>query len=388
MRFNLVIILFCCMKNVFMAQTNLIPNPSFEEYHKCPLSLTDFDGVVKNWVAANIGTPNYFNACSNSPEVSVPNNYFGYKKAYRGAGLVGIMTSNAFREYISVRLKEPLKSNRSYRLSFYSSIIQRANCNSIGLDAIFTSEPGLQMNANGNLTDPPSLTFKPDYKEDKWVYNEQCFKAKGGEQTLILGDFHYPNALHHCKESDISYYFLDEVWLYESPASDPITIESNYCNQEFPFKIDGVSLTGLKEDTIHSIWNWDGIQAGRWKSIEKNGEYHLKVNVSDCVTKEYIVNIKNKDCTFSMYVPNVFSPNHDGLNDEWTVHSSGVDISNIKVFNRIGQVVFESRDNTIAWNGMIHNKEGPSGVYLFVIRYRSNATKELKIHSGSITLIR
>ena len=390
MRKAIAIFYFCfwlltCTK----AQTNLIPNSGFEEYDKCPRGLPDFEGYVKYWKAANSGTPNYFNACSGSTESGVPNTYFGLRTAYKGSGFVGIMTTNAFREYISIKLKEPLKAGVSYKVRLYSSNIKNPICNSFGIDLVFTDAPALIMNASGNLVHPPSVTFYPLYSKDLWVFNEMCYTAKGGEQTLIIGDFHYPNALHDCVgNGGISYYFIDEVSLFENEDPQQVPLLAKYCDQPFPILLDALKLTGITNDTSSIRWEWDNIAASNMKSIEKNGIYKLRANLPDCVVKDYLVTVQNDFCKTTLYIPNAFTPNNDGINDEWQVHALGYTIHKISIFNRIGQVVFTSLDSSPKWNGELKNKNLPSGVYVYLIEYSNDLNRERHTKSGSVTLIR
>ena len=390
MRKAIAIIPFCFWVFTWtIAQTNLIPNPGFAEFDKCPQGLTDFEGYVKYWKAANTGTPNYFNACGGSVETGVPYTFFGYRTAYKGSGYAGIMTSNAFREFISIKLKEPLKADVTYKVSLYSSNIKNPICNSLGIDLVFTDSTALTMNTSGNLVHPPSVTFYPSYSKDLWVFNEMCYRAKGGEQTLIIGDFHYPGALHDCiGNGGISYYFIDEVWLFENEDPPQLPLLAKYCDQPFPIRLDALKLTGITTDTSSIRWEWDNVAATKMKSIEKNGIYKLRANLPGCAVKDYLITVQNDNCKTTMYIPNVFTPNNDGINDEWQVHVLGFTLHKISIFNRIGELVFNSNETNFKWNGELKNKKLPSGVYVYLIDYFNDLTRVRYTKSGSVTIIR
>ena len=88
------------------------------------------------------------------------------------------------------------------------------------------------------------------------------------------------------------------------------------------------------------------------------------------------------------YIPNVFSPNGDGNNDEWTVfHSSNIQITECKIFDRWGAIVYNSITDQPKWNGQSNGINCLEGVYLYFINY-SNNRGEAKIKSGDITLIK
>ena len=72
----------------------------------------------------------------------------------------------------------------------------------------------------------------------------------------------------------------------------------------------------------------------------------------------------------SYWLPNVFSPNGDGVNDFFSalVPYSYVESIDIKIYNRWGQVIFETTDPDINWDG-IHMDSGvlvPDGVYYYL----------------------
>ncbi|RZM06993.1 MAG: gliding motility-associated C-terminal domain-containing protein, partial [Pedobacter sp.] len=85
-------------------------------------------------------------------------------------------------------------------------------------------------------------------------------------------------------------------------------------------------------------------------------------------------------------VPGAFSPNGDGINDLWEITAADMfPTAIVKVVNRYGEVVFESRNyDEKPWDGKHKNKDVPAGVYYYVI----NLNNELKPRSGSLTVIR
>src|SRR5436190_1079837 len=52
-----------------------------------------------------------------------------------------------------------------------------------------------------------------------------------------------------------------------------------------------------------------------------------------------------------LYIPNSFTPNNDGINDVFGVNGEGLQNFHIMIFNRWGQVIFESRNPHDTWNG-------------------------------------
>ena len=65
-------------------------------------------------------------------------------------------------------------------------------------------------------------------------------------------------------------------------------------------------------------------------------------------------------------IPNVFTPNGDGVNDLFTFDNYGYTVETVQIYNRWGMEVTSDHNNVILWNG--HNKSGdavPEGVYYY-----------------------
>ncbi|TCC87301.1 T9SS type B sorting domain-containing protein [Pedobacter frigiditerrae] len=89
----------------------------------------------------------------------------------------------------------------------------------------------------------------------------------------------------------------------------------------------------------------------------------------------------------SLLVPNSFSPNGDGVNDEFNINITNLKKFNINIFNRFGDKIFTSNNIFNSWNGTWHNQAVPVGAYFYQITGLDLFNKEVK-HNGSITLIR
>jgi len=89
-----------------------------------------------------------------------------------------------------------------------------------------------------------------------------------------------------------------------------------------------------------------------------------------------------------LLVPNVFTPNGDGVNDEFKVAYRSLKTFQMDIFNRWGRKVFSSSNPAKGWDGRIGNGEASPGVYFYVIDARGFIKEEkYKLH-GTITLIR
>ena len=98
------------------------------------------------------------------------------------------------------------------------------------------------------------------------------------------------------------------------------------------------------------------------------GSYRVvcKVNNQYCTSDsmEVIVAISSS----FLSVPNVFTPNGDGKNDEFRVAYRSIKEFHCWVYNRWGKLVYEWSDPAKGWNGMIGNRPASEGAYFYVIR--------------------
>ena len=86
-----------------------------------------------------------------------------------------------------------------------------------------------------------------------------------------------------------------------------------------------------------------------------------------------------------LQLPNAFSPNGDGINDELLFLNSGIQAYSLSIFDRWGVPVFETNASKLSWDGRMSNGEkAPAGTYFIVLKASSaNTTYEKR---GSITL--
>lgn len=106
-----------------------------------------------------------------------------------------------------------------------------------------------------------------------------------------------------------------------------------------------------------------------------------------CSMKKTIT-VARENCPEWVRFPSAFTPNGDGLNDNYQPIVSG-QIANfsLKIFNRAGQLIFSSNNPSIAWSGRYKGIIQPTGLYVFFCNYRFiNGTE--KTTKGTIMLLR
>jgi gliding motility-associated-like protein len=127
-------------------------------------------------------------------------------------------------------------------------------------------------------------------------------------------------------------------------------------------------------------------------TVSKTNKYAVTVT-NRCGTYDDDVDITFKHCACNVYVPNAFSPNNDGVNDELQVYF-GCDfnykVKRFQVFNRWGSPVFSAHDvNDIRWNGQLNGQQLQMGVYVWYLEYAVEIDGKMKnvIESGDFTIV-
>lgn len=87
----------------------------------------------------------------------------------------------------------------------------------------------------------------------------------------------------------------------------------------------------------------------------------------------------------SIYIPNAFTPNGDGINDGFQVKGEGIRDFHIYIYNRWGEVIFESTNPKQAWDGTFQGRPVEMETYVYQV-FADGLGK--KSRTGSVTLIR
>jgi gliding motility-associated-like protein len=158
------------------------------------------------------------------------------------------------------------------------------------------------------------------------------------------------------------------------------------------FRTESVTLNGSGSAADH-YWT-----PGFWLS-----DSTLKTpSASPIFTTDYVLtmidgnNCINRD-TMNLFVivrnlivlPNAFSPNRDGHNDVFRIirHLNVQALVGFRIFNRWGQMVFETNDINAGWDGTFRGEPQPMEVYQYVVK-AMNWDGEYMIEKGNVTLVR
>ncbi|MBP5365991.1 MAG: gliding motility-associated C-terminal domain-containing protein [Bacteroidales bacterium] len=125
-------------------------------------------------------------------------------------------------------------------------------------------------------------------------------------------------------------------------------------------------------------------------SFQKSGTYTVSLIVtnenSTCSSVDSTLQITVTDSAIDF--PNVFSPNGDGVNDEFRPAYKSIKSYRITIYNRWGRKVYSSTDPSTGWDGKIGNSNAAEGVYMYVAEAEGFDKGVSFRRKGSVTLIR
>jgi gliding motility-associated-like protein len=159
--------------------------------------------------------------------------------------------------------------------------------------------------------------------------------------------------------------------------------------------LDNASISFLNKSNHYSdeseiTWDFkDGsisFEENPTHTFLKPGNYDIELNIinTNLCTDSHSERIIIEE-GLKMYIPNAFSPNEDGINDEFKVVGVGINEFSCKVFDRWGKLVYES--DSSAKHSWKNEKNLPVGVYTYVI-YATDYVNNAYYYSGTISLIR
>lgn len=238
---------------------NLVNNPSFENFSKCPEEMGNITSDVFHWVVATKGTTDYFNTCSSS--MGVPINFNGEQHANFGAGYAGLylIAPNDYREYLQVQLTQKLERGKKYKVSFYVSLAEKSNLAIANFGVMFSekriNEPtrfplvksnGKKRHNHFHYIEINAKSYLNNKAE--WIKIENEFIANGSETFITLGNFSANSSTDYQKvegQKPVAYYYLDMVVVEPSEIDlfdQPLEVSKVYVLNNVLFKTDDSQL--------------------------------------------------------------------------------------------------------------------------------------------------
>jgi len=130
---------------------------------------------------------------------------------------------------------------------------------------------------------------------------------------------------------------------------------------------DGIELDG----TAQGIFSWSPAEGLSNPNILNpiatpvaSTVYTLTSNVNGCIATDEMIIVAN--CGF-IIIPNVFTPNGDSDNEEFEIFNFGIPEYEIKIYNRWGDLMFESTNSNKHWDGQQNSIPAAEGTYYYTL---------------------
>ena len=150
------------------------------------------------------------------------------------------------------------------------------------------------------------------------------------------------------------------------------------------------------DESKGNVTQWSWMLGISGYSIEKNPFYvfteartdSIVLTVSNDVCESVNDSLKITVMESQLEFPNAFTPNGDGINDEFRCAYRSLKKYQITIVNRWGRIVYTSNDPAKGWDGNIGNNPAPPGVYFFYAEAEGYRKGEKHKKRGPIHLIR
>ena len=306
-----------------------------------------YPSLTYNWYKETSQTTSVFVDSGESLSVNQPGTYF-VETNY------GSCTSNSYSNRVTV------SEASSGTSASVNSSLGNPYCSSLGDTTLST--------INGN-----SYQWYKDGKEISGATNQTYVTNEAGNYTVAidLGDCS-TNASIDLQNTD----FTSSINVPKNNslyAGEPLvaTVTTDAAKPEFKWYLNDAIISGATSNSYE---------------ITQTGNYKVVVSqTSGCISSQEFAFSVNEPFPDVANIPNLISPNGDGINDTWVVPQAYVSGSNAKVviMDSQGNIVFETNDYQNNWpEGELDFKE-INPVYYFVITTQNN--KNIK---GSITVIK
>lgn len=211
------------------------------------------------------------------------------------------------------------------------------------------------------------------------------YAEEPGEHLVFLTA--YNNNHHAC----VAYSDTFRVTIFPTPTASFSVDAPLLFNSEFSFPLHNMS------SPAGNTYIWDfGDNTYSYETnppphgYNKPGSYLITLTARNGPCEDTTSRRVQVNPYLQLYVPNTFTPNSDGVNDFFELFGNRQDLDYlyVKIFDRIGEKVFDSYDNNFKWDGTYKGKLLQPAVFVYVIEVSGVSEDDIRLMKGSITLLR
>ncbi len=393
---------------------NIIPNGSFETLSSftCPQDPITGFRTVESWMS--YGTPHlWVDGCPYDEEIW----HFWERTstALHGINSIGLggslfVDGNFSSVSMGAQLTKLMEAGRDYYLQF--NVRNRGIWHRFpdSLKVCETDPPKRIHVSFGDrdLLEPEEFYLRmPEFnftsaeiqspERSNWMQVQHCFEAADNYSDFaISGGIGPTNMSLPCEvrtlDRDPNYYIyhfdFDDLILYPVPERIDTVFRSCEIGE---IEIDLMRLAQVPL-RVEVEFDWsDGFVGGK-RNLSEAGVYQIEAKLS-CISFPIEITVAEDDCTPDFFAPNIFSPNGDGVNDEFVpVVRADHAIQNyvLAIFDRWGTKVFETNNLNDAWDGRINGNPLPIGVYVWAMQFELVSERDVRqiVKSEEVVLIR
>ncbi len=276
-----------------------------------------------------------------------------------------------------------------------------------------------------DLTSLPA--FIESYFDDQGTYNiESLIESNFTAQNTCVGDSTTFINLSFSELGDLDSYLwsfgegstsLDAfpTHVYYNTGSYTVRlITTKYCLKDtFSLEVEVYPIPDLEIDSIYILCDEDdvSIQVGgdgvfTWSDgthnssiLAEEGTYWVMLRDANGCEETDTFSVSTASCDLSVYIPNAFSPNGDGIHDQLNVITHGIKAIELTIFDRLGNVIWENNLSVQSaelssgqliltfWDGFINDVAAPEGVYTYKLA-ANTLENESVFYAGTITLLK
>jgi gliding motility-associated-like protein len=227
--------------------------------------------------------------------------------------------------------------------------------------------------------------------------NKWTWEIEGGTSTNQNASMIYAASGEKSVTLTVSNDYCTDVHTETFPIAPRLDAKIN--SPEVTCAVDPVTITDGSSGNITS-WSWnfgDGSVSTqqnpdpfKYSATQGEKNYIIKLDISNAIgcTASATANIiVVGNC--NIVVPSAFTPNNDGKNDYlFPTNAFGADNLIFRIYNRFGQLIFESRDWQRKWDGNVYGQPQGSGTYVWSLMYTLRSTGRRYTFKGTTLLVR